>query len=426
MKESLGGLFSGQYRDIQGKVAVACCIGMMAGLFFSRALLSISMLVMFANALHPGTLRQNWNLWRKSPFALLSFAFFGTYLISGLWSDNEGFWLASTVNKLPFAILPFAFLPAPLHRAKYQRILILGLALMQLLVIGHSLFEFGLHADYYLQGYHISRPLPTTRYGDHIRFSLSLVISVLMLSFLLTDGDRNEKPLSRPWRLFAIGCMVLFILYIHILAAKTGIACLYLVAIVYILSKLFRQHKVKAILLASGVALLPVAAYYVLPTFKTKTDYVFYEIERYRESGRYDYTLSDAGRMITYELGTESIRAQPLLGVGAGDIMDEMRSAYHRSYPEVAADQQYGPINQFMFTALCVGVPLSLVLLALVLVPLFLRVEKRVYLVATSLVMLVSTMVEAMLELQFGVFTYLFFILFWIAVLRKKEVAVSQ
>ncbi len=406
-------------QSVQDKIAIACCLCMVAGLFFSRALLSMTMLAMFINALHPSVVRKNLREWRNDPFALLSFAFFCTYLVSGLWSDNKDFWIASTINKLPFAILPFAFLSAPLQREQNQRVIIIGAAVMQIAVIGYSLIQFGLHTEYYLQGYHISRPLPTTRYDDHIRFSLSLVISVLMFCYLL--WERHTIPLSRALKIFMLCSIVLFIAYIHILAAKTGILCLYLVAIVYILSKIYRENKRKALLLSLGVASLPVIAYYVIPTFKTKIDYVIFEIDKSRSDKRYDYTLSDAGRMITYELGRKAIAQHPFAGVGAGDLMDEMKAGYSRDYPEVSQDQQYGPINQFMFTALSVGIPLSLFLAALAICPFFIRVEKRVYLVATGIIMLISMTVEAMLELQFGVFTYLFFLLFWINALKKRS-----
>lgn len=404
-------------KHARDKIAVACCLSMVAGLFFSRALLSMSMLVMFVNALHPQAISENWKAWKRNPFALLCFAFFCTYLLSGLWSENTDFWLAGTINKVPFAILPFAFLSAPLKQERYLRIVIVGIALMQIAIIGYSLFEFGLHTEYYLKGYHISRPLPTTRYDDHIRFSLSLVISLLMFCYLLFE--RGEKPLPRPMKWFMIGSMILFIAYIHILAAKTGILCLYLVAIVYILAKIYRQSKVKAVFLALGVASIPVMAYYLVPTFKTKIDYVFYEIDKSKKDKRYDYTLSDAGRMITYDLGGKAIAKHPFRGVGAGDVMAEMSAGYDQDYPEVATDQRYGPINQFMFTALSVGIPLGLILVALALSPFFIGVSRRIYLIATGLVMLISLMVEAMLEVQFGVFTYLFFLLFWIIVTKK-------
>ncbi len=95
---------------------------------------------------------------------------------------------------------------------------------------------------------------------------------------------------------------------------------------------------------------------------------------------KYDYTLSDAGRMITYDIGGKALRAHPLTGTGAGDLMTEMRAGYAKYYPEVSADQQYGPINQFMYTALAVGIPLTVFLCAMVFAPMFMAVRHRLYL----------------------------------------------
>lgn len=400
-------------------LATICCIAMIAGMFFSRVLLSFSMLLLFMTALRPGVIAENWNRWKQSKFAVLSLVFFLIYLFSGLWSENKDFWLASATNKLPFAALPFAFMAAPLHKEKFQRAVIISILLMQLAIMGNSLYQLMINKDFYLNGYSVSQPLPTTKYGDHIRFSLSLVMSILMSFYLLFE--RQTKNISKGFKVLLWLSILISLVYIHILAAKTGLICLYLMAIIYGVAKLIKRNKVMALLLALAIISLPFIAYRIIPTFRTKTNYVIFEITKSRKEKRYDYNLSDAGRMITYDLGSKAILAYPWLGVGAGDVMDEMRKGYRSYYPEVSSDQQYGPINQFMFTALSVGLPLSLFLVAFVLSSFFADVRLKLYLVITSCLMLTSMMVEAMLELQFGVFSYLFFILFWMSSLRKEE-----
>lgn len=400
-------------------LATICCIAMIAGMFFSRVLLSFSMLLLFLTALRPGVIAENWSRWRQSKFALFSLAFFLVYLFSGLWSGNKDFWLASATNKLPFAALPFAFMVAPLHKEKFQKIVIFSILFMQLSIMGNSLYQLMINKDFYLNGYSVSQPLPTTKYGDHIRFSLSLVMSVLMSFYLLFEPQ--TKSISKWLKVFLWVSIVISLVYIHILAAKTGLICLYLMAIIYGVAKLIKKSKLMAVVLALAIVALPFIAYRIIPTFRTKTNYVIFEVTKSRKEKRYDYTLSDAGRMITYDIGAKAILAYPWLGVGAGDVMDEMRGGYRKYYPEVSSDQQYGPINQFMFTALSVGIPLSLFLVAFVISSFFADVRLKLYLIITSLLMLVSMMVEAMLELQFGVFSYLFFILFWMSSLRKEK-----
>jgi O-antigen ligase len=417
-------LFQFWNEEVCEVVAIICCLFMIAGLFFSRALLSMSMLVMFFNALHPASIKQNFLMWKRDAFSLLCLAFFGAYLFSGLWSNNTNFWLSATLNKLPFVVLPFAFISVPLKKEKVQRILIMGLALMQMIVIVYSIFRISSNWSYYVQGYNFSRPIPTTKYNDHIRFSLSLVLSVFLMIYLIIEEHRNGLSSLLKWLLIAT--IIVFVAYIHILAAKTGIVCLYLAALMFVISKIGRTHKLLAFCLILGIAGLPLLGYKFVPTFKMKVGYVLYEISETKNNHHYDYTLSDAGRMITYEIGGNEILKHPMTGVGAGDVMDVMNEGYEKSYPEVNIDQRFGPINQFMFTALSVGIPLTFILLALCLTPLFLKVKSKIYLLIASIILFISLMVESPLELQFGVFTYLFFILIWIGMLRQQPLAKNK
>ncbi|MFT4061492.1 MAG: hypothetical protein QM642_03950 [Edaphocola sp.] len=404
---------------VQERVAVACALAMIGGLFFSRALLSVSMIVMLANALRPPTVGAYFQTWYRSVFSMACLGFFFVYLISGLWSANKSFWWAEVVNKVPFAILPFAFLSVPLKKPGYRYILFNGIVAMQLSVIAYSLLQLGMNPDYYLEGYEHSHPLPTTKYGDHIRFSISLVISILLMCFTLFDGDKG-KP-GAVQKFFFICSMVLFVVYIHILAAKTGLLSLYVAAMMYGGYRLGRKSKLMGGILIMAVAALPVVAYWAVPTFKAKMDYVRLEIDKTMHDQHFDYRFSDAGRMISYALGTKLIAQNKWKGVGAGDLMDEMNGAYDSFYPEVIKRERYGPINQFMFTALCVGIPLSLILIPLALSPMFMRVRKSEYLKVTAMVMLASMMVESMFEIQFGVFTFLFFTCLWVNLLGKNE-----
>lgn len=405
-------------KSISDLIAVLCCLGMMAGFLFSRAILSISIISLFVNALHPCYVASYFGQWRKNLFALFCAGFFLSYLVSGVWSGDTTVWLHSTVDKIPFLVLPFAFYAVPFGQSSKVKVMVVGILMMQLLVIVNSIVQLGLHPDYYLEGYHVSRSLATTKYGDHIRFSLSLVLSCLIIFYYLFE---KHADLLKFWlKLFLWFCLVIFIIYIHLLAAKTGILCLYIAAFFYILSKVGKVNKLLGAALGGIVLALPFMAYFLIPTFKTKIDYVIYEYQRSKTEGHFDYTLSDAGRMITYDIGSKAILAHPILGVGAGDLMHEMGEGYAKSYPEVVKEEQYGPINQFMFTALCVGMPLTLFLLLLSLAPFFYKVPQKLYLSITTLVLLVAINVEAMLEVQFGVLIYLFFILFWQRFLAEK------
>ncbi len=125
-------------------------------------------------------------------------------------------------------------------------------------------------------------------------------------------------------------------------------------------------------------------------------------------------------RLIYYKVEEELISEQPLTGVGTGDVKTEIDKKYKAEYPGMIEFFRLIPHNQFIFTALVVGIPLSFTLILMVVAPLM-RQTKNIYTVATLIIMFVGLSIEPMLEVQNGVFVYLFFTLFWMAVFKKRQ-----
>lgn len=396
----------------QGAIAFTLCIFMIAGLFWSRALLSISIVLFFLNSLHPFTFSDYWSQWKKDRFFLFCFLFFLFYLLSGLWSkDQQEFWY-HIKNKLPFLTLPFSFLSLPLNRKRYRLHLSVGLICLQLAVICYSLFQLFSHFNFYVDGYQYSHNLPTTKYDDHIRFSLSLVLSLLIICYHLFE--QKKAQLSKFFKIFFYTSGVIIFIYLHVLAVKTGLLALYIMIPTYILGKLYHRHRRKAWILFLSALSIPFIAYFTVPTFHTKVHYVIYEIVMFQKGEPLDYNLSDQGRLISYSVATNVLKESPLLGVGLGDLRDEMGKGYENLYPQVPEENRLVPHNQFLFSTLAIGPILSFLLFFLLWSGY--RVSDSstlLYSGITAFLFFVAFMIEAMLEIQFGIFIFLFFTLFW-------------
>jgi len=400
-----------RWAAVREPVAFLLCLGMIVGFFWSRAVLSVSIVLLFANSLYPGYLRQNWAQWKKDKFSIGCLLFFLVYFLSVFWSRDHAMWWDVVTNKLPFLVLPFAFLSIPFYKARYRDIIVVTLFILQVSVIFYSLSQLLLHPEAYIRGYNFSQVLPTTKYNDHIRFSLSLVLSLLIIFYLLFEKEKVR--LSRALTVFFAFCGVLFIVYLHILAVKTGILCLYLMAVLYVLVRFFKRHTLLAVILVLIVGTLPVVAYFLIPTFHKKINYVLYEYRDAQHREKYDYNFSDQGRMLSYKVGFAVLKDHLLTGTGAGDLKANMNEAYLLHHPEVPPDNRLIPHNQFLCTAAAVGIVLLATLLWMCLAAFFQLPYPRIYGRITSVVMVAALMAEAMLEVQFGVFVYLFFILFW-------------
>ena len=399
------------WQSYQSRIAVFFILCMIAGLFWSRAVLSIAIVCFFVNALNPLSFKSKLQYWIKDKFSIFCFLFFVVYFISGFWSQNQdGFWYAIS-NKLPFLVLPFAFLSLPLNNKKLMRVLFGGLFLMQVVVVVYSLTMFLSNLEYYLEGYNFSHTLPTTKYDDHIRFSLSLVLSINLILFLLFE--KKEYALSRLFQSFLIISGIMFFVFVHILAVKTGIIALYILIVFFVILRLFKINKRAAWTALIGICILPMLAYQFVPTFKTKVGYVFYEIGEYRNHGKMDYNLSDQGRILSYKVAGTVFKENILLGTGLGDLKDEMNNGYEASYPEVPPINRLIPHNQFLFTFVALGLFLGFVLLLMMYGGVVKLGSTSIYSKITLLVFIFAFMAEAMLEIQFGVFIYLLFTLLW-------------
>jgi O-antigen ligase len=409
-------------QNLRDWLCCICCAGMFGGMLFSRALLSISMIIFIINALHPESIKFAVAQWRQNLFAKWAVAFVATYLISGFWSEDIAQWLVTWKGKIPFLVLPFAFFSAPFHKIKYRLILTFIIAALLSAAMINSIAALAMHPEYYLAGYQQSHPLPTTVYGDHIRFSLSIVLSMLLCFNILFEPQ--ARPLKPSTKLIIwMYCMLSFV-YIHILAAKTGIMALYVMLSIFTLIKVSRYNKWLGIAAVAGIPVLAGIAFFTVPTFKTKLQYVQLEIEQYKRDGRFDYNYSDNGRMITYELALHILQQKPLTGTGTGDLLHEMKAGYDQFYPEVPEKNRLIPHNQFLFTATGTGLILVWPLMFMVLAPLYRQRKLSLYIISNTVVFISALMVEAMLEIQFGVFLYLFFTMLWVNIQQERSATV--
>ena len=402
--------------QVQEWLACICCVGMVAGMLFSRGLLSVSMIIMFVNALHPATLRENWERSRRNRFVLFSLLFFAAYAISGFWSEDIPNWSRIQQIKLPFLFLPFAFLGAPLHKVKFQRYTIYGILITLLCGMAYS-FSF-LIAD---PGYFNTNPhLPSPLEGDYIRFTIALVLGLQMIFYLFSE--KTSLPLKNAEKILLVLWSITAIAYIHVQAAKSGMLCLYLLIIIYIIAKYFRKRPGLGFAFLFLLGTASIIGGMTIPSIKRQVKNIVSEQKMWEtnDTAKFNSASSFVPRLVSYKVAIDLIKAQPLTGVGTGDVKAEIDKKYKAEYPNMVEFFWLIPHNQFIFTALVVGIPLSLSLVLMVFAPLM-RQQRNIYVIATLIIMFVGLSIEPMLEVQNGVFVYLFFTLFWMAAFKDRR-----
>lgn len=386
---------------------------MLAGFLLSRALLSVGTIAFGAVALwgvHPRE-------WLKQKWWLLGVAWVAIYIISGLWSDNMPQYNERVSVKLPVLLLPLGFgLLAPFTNQQLRTFTV-GAAVVFLGSMFYSMYFLLSDPAYYIEQYRFSKVLPTLGGHDYIRYSLSIALTIIWCIYALF---RMKGGKAFRWLMW-ITIPVLTI-YLHVVAVKTGILVLYLFILLAGFYIAFRRKPVIGVGLIVGIFLLFKLGYKYVPTFEQKVDYFNYSWKVFSE-GNYSSDYSDIGRLVSYDIALKLIPDYIPVGTGIGDMHDVMREGYGKYYPQVPEFQQLKPHNQFLIVALGCGIPALLIFLVWVFYPLV-WIRKNIdgfFLFAIWTVLWIPLMVEPTLELQFGVYVYLFFVLLMAHSVRQVQ-----
>jgi O-antigen ligase len=388
------------------------CVMVIVGMYLSRALMSIGMMLLIMNAVMNIHFKDYWKYFIRHPYLVCLSLYFLYAAVSGLWSENTGYLFQRLQILLPFLTLPLAFISIGKWESKWVHWI---LAIFILLNIGGIVWSLSLYFPnkaFYDAGYHYSHQIPTPFKQDHIRFSLSVVMSILFcVSFW------NSYPQTRV-RILMLGIVVLDIFYLHILSVKSGLIAFYLISFLYIIRFLFiAQYRKYGVLLMAILIMLPILMYQISESFRTKIGYVRYSLERMQNEMK-ETNISDEGRLISYQFALEIIRTKPLSGVGYGDVFDAMQKKYDAEFGQ-GKTMPLIPHNQILMAGVAMGIP-GIILLLTMFILLWKQVRKQDFLFFCFMVLMsFAISIEAFFETQYGMCLFLFFLLLLLQ--RKKN-----
>jgi O-antigen ligase len=402
------------------------CWAMLLGMLYSRAILSISMLWFAIIALQPQGFKQRMQSAVQDKFLWSSVIFFVAYVCSGLWSSNTGKWLVDVQVKLPFLCLPFAFHVLHFRNYKDVKVLLYGILLILMSGMAFSFIHALINPSYYVSaGMHLLSPME----GDYIRFTIAVVFGIVLIMYLnskMNDGaissNRLEKGLGAVWCAIAV-------VYLHIQSSKTGLLCLYTVFVVLAMAYLIRKKKIGVFISIIALGLAGVLLLSRTAGFKNQLHRIDREILIWKQQdySQFNTASSIVPRLISYQIAWDNLKHNMVLGLGAGDLSEAMHAGYQQRYPFVEERYRIMPHNQFICTALAIGVVLAISLPLMLLTIMKTSFKKNsLYLVLSTFIMLIGLMIEPMLEVQFGVFVFLFFLLLMRAVTVEPKLVYTH
>lgn len=374
---------------------------MWTGLLWSRAVLSVSMILFLTLSLVCYPMAAHLRHVRTHPYLLLTPILFLPPLISGAWSDDTAQWLRILQLKLPLLLLPLLCLPLTRIETRANRNLLYCMGLSLVISMGRSVLYFLRDVQEITNGYLQAKVLPVDIGNDHVRFGWLLSLVFLWGLHLLATG-RVWAARDRRW---LIALLILIFVFQHLLASKTGLAGMYFVLALCMVT-MRRQPWVQRgawILLAA-----PLAAWMLVPTFRNRAKFVWWDFQHYSR-GAYTEGLSDTPRIISVKAGWELWKDNPWLGCGFGDLRRQIAEWYTRNTPQLKDYELLLPSNEFILHGAAGGLPAFLLFGIAVTAPLGIRRLRRSFAwIAFHVTALAGFLYDIALETQYGIFMYAF------------------
>ncbi len=378
-------------------ILLTVSIIMLAGLLWSRALLSISMGLMLICALY------FWNknnigsaksfylyfknpllIWCCSPILLL---FLGIY--------QEGLTSTNLQLLLTFSVYPIAGLTTiAAEKFNFTKTISQPWIHSAIIALLYPLGWFLFHSSSVIEQYGTGKSLPVFMDNDHLRFSIFLC-SALLFTLLPVNNARYKK----------ISFTVL-LLAIVFLSVRTAWILAFIIVIGYGFH-FFLQHQSskKNLLIIIISAICITSLFWIFPTTQQKIRYSIYDWQQYNSKG-YDSTYSDGVRRAVNTVAWNAIKNDHATAIGWSAIQATIKEKFSQQFN--GSKTQYGwPFNQWLFWWMGSGFIGIIVFTIWLMYPTWYGFRhKNPFLIIWTLAIAASCLVESTLNYQYGVFLH--------------------
>lgn len=337
-------------------------------------------------------------------------------ILYDVFYEGIDFYKERGIMKLILVLLPsfiFAFRPNKKYITFVHLLVIILMSVSSL----YTLNQYLNNEENIVNAYKFSKVMPVLSYGDHIRISWVVVISMVMALY-------EWQHSKRVWyKLFLILYIIGQYIFLHFLGAKTGLITLYLTTVLLSIYLIPKNKKWWLIIIYSLVGLAGYFAVNTIPSLKERVNFVRYDFSHYSK-GEYREGLSDAVRFYSLKAGKDIISNHPIMGVGFSKLQDETSHWYDLNMPQLPQKDRFLPSSQLVIYWASGGILGLLIFLIHLLIPLFTKyLRNNVWFLAFFVPGIFSFSYETHLEGQLPLFIYAFFTawFWWLAMLRNRS-----
>lgn len=207
---------------------IACLITIAIAIPLSNYVMSMGGVFLLANAVLQWDWQEKWNRLKENKIALVFPLFYLIYCLGLIHTDNFSAATDALLNRLPIFLAPMIIATSALPTRCEWRVVIHA-------YLGSVLFATIYSSVYYLT-HEVADIREISRFISHIRFSLSVVFSIVLASSFVCQYWKSNK-IQTILYLLLIGWLVC---YLFVSQTLTGIMILFLLLVVLFLYFLFR------------------------------------------------------------------------------------------------------------------------------------------------------------------------------------------
>ncbi len=382
------------------------CLLVLAGTALPRVYLSIGMILLVLPAFFLSPLKPIIKKYLSDGFSWSIGLLFLLPLISGVYSSDIKDWMAVCQLKLPLVLLPLAACAWPAIAGKYLKGVQAFFVIALFVACCWSINQYLANASEIADGYLRAKVIPVLMGNSHVWFSYMVVTGVL---FLIATWPKIKWQQG-----LHVAGIAFFTIFLHLLAAKTGLLFLYGSLLLLGIRWLFTQRKkwvaVTAIIL---LITLPFIAIRVFPTFKNRVQYIVYDFTNVAH-GKFETGSNDGNRVVSLMAGWDIVKENPVLGIGYGDVKPAVEKWYKTNRPQTPPEEFTPPSNNWLLMWCGVGIA-AFAVLALVFFHFFKSNPNKsdwTWYMLCAMAFL-STLYENPFESQYGVYAFLVPFLVW-------------
>jgi O-antigen ligase len=377
--------------------------------------------------IHP-QMKQSFHKATKNPALLLLISFYVLHLISVLYSSNLQYAFFDLQTKLSFVFFPFfvsafAFGEKEVERCKY--FFVAGTIVASLLCLFFAIDAYGeSHNSAYFFYEHYSH------FMHPAYFTIYLNLAILFLAEGIFSASQTKKI---KW----VRLLVILFLFANIsmLSSRTATVTAFFTCLAYLLIQVISNRR-QSTSIVSFAAVIAVALMFQLTSVKFFDRYT-QVVEAISAPTATQAITNDTIHVQPAESNSTTIRLQIwtsawslfsknlLTGVGAGDVHDELNKEYTRNNFTRGPEQAFNPHNQFLGTAVALGIIGLLVLIALLTLPALRAWQKKSWIYVLFIaIFALNSMTESILERQAAILLFAFFFcVFAVSVYNSGEEA---